>query len=195
MNNQPKRYFEIVQERLKRNGTLTGAEDLTLILSDELDVALSLVKEHQAKQKIYHCADTLAQRIRSVMDEYETTAAKALGVAKEFRDRIIIDLRALSMVLAMTDNASTHREKSARLRGATELIESAIRRLERLRFDISVCNHPQFDDVFASDFPTRHYVERIHELEAQVAQLTEALPKTGNGNDLDKPVESSTQLF
>ena len=147
--------------------------------------ALELLRKHQLKQAIFRHSDTLAQRIGAVMEEYHQTATNALQAAKEFRDRMIIDLRAMSIVLTMVGNASTHKEKDARLRGTLEIVESAISRLERERFDIDCCNHPHFDDVFRSDYPTRHFVDRIRELQEQIKMLESALP-TPRQQDLEE---------
>jgi hypothetical protein len=144
-------------------------------MSTEVSDALKLLKDYQGKQGIFHHTDTLRERIESVMSEFENRTANALQAAKEFRDRMVIDLRALSMVVTMAGNASTHREKDARLRGASELLEGAIDRLQREQFDLAVLRGPFFDSVFKSDFPTRHMVERIHELEREVEELNKAL--------------------
>jgi hypothetical protein len=45
-------------------------------------------------------------------------------------------LRALSMVIDMAGNGATHREKSARLRGCSEMIESENGKLLRQQFDL-----------------------------------------------------------
>ena len=142
--------------------------------ADEYQVALAIVKEHQGEQRLYG-GSTLADQFRGVMSQYQDTARNALSTSKEFRDRMVINLRAMSIVLGMVANASTHREKDARLRGCIEITEQAIERLQKEQFDIAMCQQPRFDyifDPFRSDFPTRHFVDRIRELEGQVDVLS-----------------------
>lgn len=141
-------------------------------MSSEVADANKLLREYQNQQGVFHCASALSDKIRSVMGEYERTTVSALQATKEFRDRMLIDLRAMSLVLNMVGNASTHREKDARLRGSIELLESAITRLRHEEFDIRCGRFPHFDDVFQADYPTRQFVERIHELERQVQELS-----------------------
>lgn len=148
-------------------------------LTLEVNEAIEVLKKHQTKQGVFQHTHNLAQRIKSVMEEYDSTARKALRCSKEFRDRMIIDLRAMTLVLTMVGNASTHKEKDSRLRGCIEILEGAITRLERESFDINLCNQPHFDDVFRSDYPTRHYLERIRELEESLKAL-QAVPAPAN---------------
>jgi hypothetical protein len=133
------------------------------------DDAMAFVRLLQGKQGIVHHANSLKDRFASVIAEYENKTARAFQTAKEFRDRMMIDLRALSITLTMTVNADTHREKAARLRGAIEVIEAAIERLAKGEFELN--KSWNFEDVFKSDFPTRHYVERIRDLERQLKEL------------------------
>jgi hypothetical protein len=70
----------------------------------------------------------------------------------------------------MTGNAGTHAEKNARLRGAIELLESAVEKLRHQHLEdlFSIYHWP---DVFRSDYPTRSLMERIHDLERQLKEL------------------------
>jgi hypothetical protein len=160
-------------------------------LADEFQVALAVVKEHQQAQSIYH-GNTLADRLRGVLSEYEDTARNALSLSKDFRDRMVVNLRAMNLVLSMVANASTHREKDARLRGCLEIIEQAISQLQKEEFDIAVCKKPRFDyifDPFRSDFPTRSFVQRIHELESEVEVLRKNQKEPEQKQNDDVPFE------
>jgi hypothetical protein len=139
----------------------------------EYEVALAIVKEHQQTQRLYS-GHTLPDQLRGVLTEYQDVARNALSLSKDFRDRMVVNLKAMSIVLGMVASASTHREKDARLRGCIEITEKAVDQLLKEQFDIAVCQQPRFDcifDPFRSDFPTRHFVDRIHELEEQVESL------------------------
>jgi hypothetical protein len=158
-------------------------------ISDEIAAAMAVCKKHQTEQRLFQSTNSLPERIESVVSQYKHNATQALQASKEFRDRMIIDLRAISLVLTMVGNASTHREKDARLRGSIEIIEGAIERLERQQFDISFAQGPHFEDVFRSDYPTRHYVEKIRELQAQIESLTKTPPSS------DSPTECADPVF
>jgi sugar phosphate isomerase/epimerase len=154
-----------------------SSEEALARLAGECEDAHVYLREHEKNQCVYHHHRNLRQHIQAVIEEYRSQTVNALRAAKEFRDRMLVDLRALEMVLHMVSNASTHKEKDARLRGCIELIGGAFQRLEREQFEIAACNHPHFDDVFRSDYPTRHYVERIRDLERQLEGWQAAPPQ------------------
>lgn len=143
-----------------------------LQLSQESIMALSrLLKKHEELQHTYRHGDVV-ERIEQVVNAYHNLSLDTMSEAKTYRDRLLVDFRAISMVLMMVSNASTHREKESRLRGCGELIETAIRELEKISFDVAICNTPHWRSLFYNDYPTRHLIERIHELEGQVKSLT-----------------------
>ena len=129
-----------------------------------------LINEHQNKQNYHQGFGTPAERIKSILREYEDKTVKAYSGVKHFRDDMLTYFRALSLVLTMTGNAGTHAEKNARLRGAIELLESAVEKLRHQHLEdlFSIYHWP---DVFRSDYPTRSLMERIHDLERQVKEL------------------------
>ncbi len=144
------------------------------------------IERHVDKQH-YRYAGSHADRLRGVLSRYEDIAVKNLSGVKTWRDDMIVWMRAFSMNVDMVGNASTHGEKNARLRGLSELIESALSKLRHEEFDFSR-SHWRHEDVFRSDFPTRHYLSRIHELEAEVKRLegrAKVRPMAGNSDDFD----------
>lgn len=135
-----------------------------------------IIKEHSERLRCYHCG-TDVEKIAHIVNDYHDTAVRAMSDVKEFRDDLQVYLRAIALVLDMTANASTHREKNARLRGACELLESAIGKLRESSFEFMLGRHGMSADIFRSDYPTRHLVERIHTLE----DALKAAAKNGNG--------------
>lgn len=133
-----------------------------------------IAERHESRGNIKY-AMNLPDRIAAILRDERETTVKALSGASRFRDDLLTYLRAMSMILTMTGNASTHAEKGARLRGAIELIESVIRTLQEMRFEATYTNWSHVD-VFASDYPTRHYVERIHELERELEDYKKNRP-------------------
>jgi hypothetical protein len=129
-----------------------------------------LVRTHEEEIGIGY-GGTLQYRLSRVLAHYQRTAVEALAEAKAFRDDLLVEFRALVLVTEMAGNASTHREKDARLRGLVELLEGATRRLREHEFGLAHGYGYFWDSVFRSDYPTRHYVRRIHELEDEVKRL------------------------
>lgn len=144
---------------------LTPGEALTQLCAIE-----KLISEHQNKQNYHQGFGSPAEKVKAILREYEDKTTKAYSGVKHFRDDMLTYFRALSLVLTMTGNAGTHAEKNARLRGAIELLESAVEKLrhEHLEDLFSIYHWP---DVFRSDYPTRSLMERIHELEQQIKDL------------------------
>jgi len=148
------------------------------ITEQQAQTLLDIIREHEDAQGQRHIGP-IDQRLRGILTEYQNASVGAIAACKEFRDRLMMDLRAVSMVLQMVVNADTHREKNARLRGSIELLESAITRLEREQFTTAV-RYPSFTDPFRSDYPTRHLVDRIHTLEADLESAKAQLTSSGS---------------
>lgn len=137
-----------------------------------------VIKRHSERVGIYYSGDD-AERVNSLLERYHEISTESLREQKQFNDDLLVWLRALALTLDMTANASTHGEKNARLRGAIELIESAVGRVRDHSFGVQFCQRRfhTVADVFRSDYPTRHLLDRIHALEAELAALK---PKPGN---------------
>jgi len=134
----------------------------------------NIIRDHNKKQSFTQGFGTPAERVRAICREYEDKAVRALSDVKQVRDDMLTFFRALALVLNMTGNAGTHAEKAARLRGAIELLESAIEKLRTQNFEdlFSVYRWP---DLFRSDWPTRRLMEKIYDLEARNKELEERL--------------------
>ena len=144
---------------------LTPGDALT-----QLSEIQKLIAEHQNKQNYHQCFGSPAERIKSILREYEDKTTKAYSDVKHVRDDMLTFFRALALVLNMTGEAATHAEKNARLRGAIELLESAIEKLRHQNLE-SLFDIYRWPDLFRSDWPTRRLMDRIHDLERQVKDL------------------------
>lgn len=127
----------------------------------------SYIREHQKLMRTYYSYDDLPSGVNNVIEHYRALAANALQNTKNFRDDVIVWLRAMSLVLEMTGNAATHREKGARLRGCIEMIESAMQKLRAAEIGFQ-STYYHWDDIFRSDFPVRSYIEKIHKLQDEL---------------------------
>lgn len=136
---------------------------------DELEVRKSV--EGMEARRFEHGYGTPQDRLTQLLNSMRQRELDAIAGCKAFRDDCVNWLRAISMIVESVGNASTHGEKAARCRGAVELVESAIEKLRRRNFDSPHSWQFWMDDCFRSDYPTREYVRRIHELEAELKEL------------------------
>lgn len=144
-------------------------------LTEREEKALEKLYERHSKiQHIGH-AGGLIERLHEVVNTYHDWASDCLSRSAQFRDRMLIDFRAISLILTTTINGATHNQKEVRLNGLIELIENAIDRLQKEEFEASICCRPMWNDPFQSNAPNRHFVQRIHELEEENKQLKSTL--------------------
>lgn len=151
----------------------------------DLETLNALIQEHSKTQRVYLGYSTSpAERVRTIVEHYRSTATQALENMKRHRDDEVVYLRAMAMILEMVGNASTHREKAARLRGCIELIESGITRLREMDFEIARTYH-WMPDLFRSDYPVRKYMDELSELKRELEELKKpkqpATPATEDG--------------
>lgn len=132
-----------------------------------------LIAKHEKVIRICHAGSEVEQ-IEQIVTHYQDIAAKTLVGSQQFRDDLLVTLRALSMIATMTGNAGTHSEKAARLRGMIELIESMSATLRDMDFNYQYSRW-QFLDVFASNYPAMPYISRIKEQEREIEFLREQL--------------------
>jgi hypothetical protein len=144
-----------------------------------IDALTNLAKEHQAKIRIYH-SDGLLGQIRSVLGQYESRAELSLLSANDFREEVLRWLAGIVIVTDSVANASTHSEKNARLRGLVEVLESAREKLGKMHFDLQTGT--MWPDIFRSDYPTRHFLQRIRDLESEVKELREREERIAKAN-------------
>jgi hypothetical protein len=150
----------------------------------QLEEIRLLIREHQEKQRISQGFGSPADLVKSILREYEDKTTKAYSDVKHVRDDMLTFFRALALVLNMTGEAATHAEKNARLRGAIELLESAIEKLRHQNLE-SLFDIYRWPDLFRSDWPTRRLMDRIHGLEQQIKDLQ---PKTGDPQETEHPL-------
>lgn len=126
---------------------------------------------------------TPAERLTLLVLYHRNKVADTLAGVRTFRDDLIVQFRALAIVIESAGNAQTHAEKNARLRGFSEIVEGAIARLRAESFDFDRASYRQWPDLFHSDFPYRHYLERIHQLEQEVQELKKTPAGRGEGEN------------
>lgn len=155
----------------------------------QLNAIQNLINEHQDRQNYHHGFGTPAEKIKTILREYEDKTTRAYSDVKHVRDDMLTFFRALALVLNMTGEAATHGEKNARLRGAIELLESAIEKLRHQNLE-SLFDIYRWPDLFRSDWPTRRLMDRIHDLERQLKDLQ---PKTDEPQSVDPDTLADTE--
>lgn len=149
-------------------------------VDDKLD---ALLDQHEKALRIHYMLNEEPrpdQRVETILRHHKSEATGALARAKLVRDDILVYFKALELTLSATEQASTHAEKNARLRGVIELLQQGVEKLRQTDFTENTRSW-FYDDVFRTDNPTRRYVERIHELEDEVKRLKH--PETGSSNE------------
>lgn len=120
---------------------------------------------------------SVSEHVHLIIRNYNRIAANSVSGQKNFQNDMVTHLKAISLVVDMIGNASTHAEKGARLRGLSELIETTIRKLQEKRVEFGYSWYG-WDDVFASDYPVRHYIDQIRQLEREKQELQNQLGAT-----------------
>ena len=77
----------------------------------------------------------LPSQLQSAVNHLIEQSSQVMAGVSDYRDAMVVDLRAMCLVIETALSASTHREKNARLRGCVELIGATIDRHSRERFD------------------------------------------------------------
>ncbi|HET7210036.1 MAG TPA: hypothetical protein VFI95_25915 [Terriglobales bacterium] len=168
---------------------MTTEEMLPAMAMEQLAKLEEVVHRHEQRIRIY-AGGYLSDKVVTLINHYDSLATNALVGSKAFRDDVVIWLRAMSLIIDMAANAATHKEKNARLRGCIELCEASMQKLRQMEFDFQRTFY-FLEDVFRSDYPVRHFVDRIHELERE---LEEAKKATASGNGAVATQEASTEV-
>jgi hypothetical protein len=120
----------------------------------------------------------LHERVKHLLMTFDDEAKKQLGHSRQFRDRVVTEMRAMALVTQMCLSAATHREKDARIGGLGDVIEQGIRRL----MDISFSTFTWWrwpDEAFSSDKSVVWQQRRIWELEKEIQALKAQVVENG----------------
>lgn len=155
---------ELSKQVVALEGRLAGLPAMEK-LSEDVAAEIQAIES----KRRHHWSGSLPQRLRYTINDMRQTELDAVAGCRVFRDDCVNWLRAVSLVVESVGNAATHSEKTSRCRGAVEIVESAIRKLRERSFDSPFNWRFWNDDCFRSDYPTREFVRRIHDLEAELA--------------------------
>lgn len=175
--------WEELDEPIKEADRQIGEQVADYVLRDQkiyremFEEVEQYIKNHEAYNKISHYGSR-TERIGRLLHAYRQSEAEVQGKLSSFKQDVMLWMKAFALVIDSVSNASTHSEKNARLRGAIEMVESAVGKL-RGDFDHFAMSYSRNPDIFRSEYPVRKYVERIRELEQKLSKLegTEEKPK------------------
>jgi predicted nucleic acid-binding Zn-ribbon protein len=130
----------------------------------------------------YSSDHTLAERVQSCVNHYTRMAAEAVGDSHSFKDGVVSWLRGIAINAQSVSWASTHHEKDARLRGLIEVVETAITRINDVRFTDRLSPWNNVTDAWMkSDFPTREMRSRILKQEEEIKRLKKLAGEESQG--------------
>lgn len=164
-----------------------AANNVPLAEETLLDVQAEL--QRLSNERYTRSYGDIIQQINELLAKSERDGRDAIRVTKALVERMIAFLRGMEIVVMSVGDAGTHREKDARLRGLSDVIQRAINACTEFHFDFGVTNYRYVPDLFKSDFPVREHMQRIHDLEAEVTRLK---IKAGEGKAEDVPSSSRT---
>lgn len=134
---------------------------------------LKFLEEHAQMIRRYH-SGTIVEKLKYIVLEYKDHATKRMNQVKNLRDKWMLDLTALNMLVETAGMAVTHGEKNARLRGLCDLINNRITNLDGQRFDLD-SSWWRAAESFRTDYPTREMAQRIRQLEQENQELQDRL--------------------
>lgn len=142
----------------------------------------AVVEDHERRIRTHYGSFALSERVDRLLGHYHDTATNSIAAAKAFAEDVSVALRALALVADSVASAGTHREKDARLRGLIEILEGALTRVRNHQWDVQNTSIYSFlpQDVFRSDYPQRRALDRIRELESQLAEVKGDDASAGN---------------
>lgn len=173
---------QVVLEAVERNyQEAVAANNEKAKLLGELE---HIIKGHEEYQHV-HRFDSITEKLKGCLHHYQNQSSQTKNGIKSFRDDLVVQLRALSIMSGSAGHAPTHREKEARFRGLVEELESMIESLRRVTFD-EWQGSWHLPDYWTNDYPVRQYKEELLRLQAENAHLVQML----NG---ESPTKAATQ--
>lgn len=143
--------------------------------------------EHHVKDIINQVAERcriswggpLPSQLQSAVDHLTEQSARVMAGVADYRDAMVVDLRAMCLVIETALSASTHAEKNARLRGCVEMIGATIDRNKREQFDFQD-SFFHLSGGFLRDSVTSQLFRDRRDLARRVEELTREVEELRN---------------
>lgn len=150
---------------------------------EQLEKINQIIKEHESSVRCYYAGDE-SEKIKALLSHYKDKSAEEIGKRKQLIEDALVYFRSVVMITESIGMAGTHAEKSARLRGLIELLNSAISKLRAEQSDSLLNNWESYSWSY-SDYPYRAMLESMNRLKAQNEYLKAKLPEENKDNILD----------
>ena len=138
-----------------------------------------IIKRHSNSIHVHYSGDE-SEQIASILNHYERLAASAISNRKTLIDDALVYFRSVTMLFESVGMASTHAEKSARLRGLIELLQSAIKKLKNEKEE-ELLNNWHFMSWDYSQYPYQSVLEKYGRMKAEHEELKKKL--SGDSNE------------
>jgi hypothetical protein len=116
-------------------------------------------------------------RLKHVLEDSEQAVQRRKHGQEQFAEDLLVQFRALVLVLQSVGNADTHSEKRSRLRGAIELLETNITKLRECKWEWEHLDYARGDwpNLFqGSDAREQRLLRLIAGLRAQLKEEKQA---------------------
>jgi hypothetical protein len=146
-----------------------------------------VIKRHEKSLHCYRCGDE-AEKIASIINDYERTAASEIAKRKVLIEQTLVYFQSVGMLCETVGMASTHGEKSARLRGLIELLNSAIGKLREEQTENLLENWRSFSWGFGT-YPYQSIIRKYDELKQENEFLKSKL-----SSETPPPTEDTSEI-
>lgn len=138
------------------------------------------IEQHEKSIHIYHAGDDV-EKVAQIVNHYERIAAESIGKRKQFIEDALVYFRSVVMITETVGMAGTHAEKSARLRGLVELLNSVIEKLKHEQTENIMSNWQGFNWDF-STYPYQSVLQKFDEKKRENEELKSRLAELENGS-------------
>ncbi len=157
-------------------------ENPTPLAEEQLNSIKEMLKSEQHRDRFHHSAELVSELVHRVLEHKREMVTSTVARSREFQQDVLTFLRAFELMLETVAGASTHGEKAARLRGLMELVGTAARKVREKQFsETQMWSYALSDDVFRSDYPVRHFIDKSREAERKVKILEDELATLRGG--------------
>lgn len=143
---------------------------------EEAKEAIKFLIDREEKTRRHYSSYTLLDRLQNHIADEERNAQSAIADKKRLIEDATVYFRSVIMISESIGMASTHAEKSARLRGLIELLNSAISKLRQEQQESLLNNWEHFHWGY-SDYPYKRILENYSDLQRENDRMKEFIKK------------------
>lgn len=176
----------LTKERLQEifHSNTTGINGVTALQTDQFEEVFALILNEQTKPtecetelkaiasylvnreketRHHYSSRSILEKLEYQISEEERQTRAALAEKRQMIEDALVYFRSVVMIAESIGMAGTHAEKSARLRGLIELLNSAITKLRNQQQESLLNNWDSFHWGY-SDYPYRRILEKFNDM-------------------------------